>query len=136
MSADTREKVFQALKKHAPISIPDLSRKLNMLPPTVGWQIKQLHCARQVYVHSYSQQRSKTHTQIWAVGDRPDAIKGVATPDAVYDELDDRRTKRLTEEQIEAIDAAREQRRIQALSSQIKPFRDPMVWALFGGVAA
>lgn len=135
MNEETRERIFEALVKWAPISIPHLAQKLHMLPPTINWQVRQLHKAKRVYVHSFSQQKSKTHTRIWAVGNLPDAVKA-EVPEPEYDGVDDRRLNRLTEEQIESIEESREARRRQALLKEIKPFRDEMIWVLFGGVAA
>jgi hypothetical protein len=135
VSQQTRELIFEMLKKHAPISVPHLAQKLNMLPSTVGWQIQQLRAEKRAYVHSFSQERSKTHTRIWAVGDHPDASKD-GTVDPGFDDIDDKRHMRLSEEQIEAIDDARERKRRDELLKHIRPFRDPLVWALFGGATA
>lgn len=148
MSISTREFIFEALKRHAPISTPHLAQKLNMLPATVGWQIEKLHKENRVYVHSFSNQKSKTHTRIWAIGDHEDAQRNKKFDRHEFyfgDEYDEAEEKRrtealrkghITEEQIEAMNAAREEKRKKELAAQIQPFRDPMVWALFGGVAA
>lgn len=148
MTVSTREFIFEALKRHAPISSPQLAEKLNMIPATVGWQIEKLHSERRVYVQSYSKERSKTHTRIWAIGDHEDAKRGEKFDRHEFyfgDEYDRAEEKRraealkkgnITEEQIEAMIAAREEKRKKELAAQIQPFRDPMVWALFGGVAA
>jgi hypothetical protein len=148
MSTTTREFILEALKRYAPISTPHLAQKLNMLPATVGWQIEKLHTERRIYVHSYSQQKSKTHTRIWAIGDQEDAKRGEKFNRHEYyygDEYDQAEEKRraealkkghLTEEQIEAMNAAREEKRRKELAARIRPFRDEMIWALFGGQAA
>jgi predicted ArsR family transcriptional regulator len=142
VSKQTREKIFEAVRKHGPISIPHLAQKLNMLPPTINWQIQQLHAEKLVYVHSYSQQKSKTHTRIWAAGDQPDADRGKKFDRSEYyfgteyDDIDDKRTKTLSEEQIEAMDARREQKRREEILKHIKPFRDPMLFLTCGREAA
>lgn len=148
MTITTREFIFEALKRHAPISTPHLAQKLNMLPATVGWHIESMHKEHRVYIQSYSQQKSKTHTRIWAIGDHEDATRSKKFDRHEFyfgDEYDEAEEKRraealkrghITEEQIEAMNAAREEKRRRELAAQIKPFRDPMVWALFGGAAA
>lgn len=147
MSTETRDFIFAALKKYAPISTPDLSKKLNMLPATVGWQIQKLRDMKQVHVHGFSTARGKTHTRIWAVGDAPDAKRpekfdrneyyfGTAYDDeAETKQLVQAEKKGASQEQLEAMWEAADRKRRQALAAQIKPFRHWQDEALFGVAA-
>lgn len=144
----TRDLIFAALKRYEPISTPELAKKLNMLPATVGWQIQRLRESKLVRIHSFSEMRGKTHTRIWATGDKPDAPRPQKFDrqeyyyGSEYDEAEDRRLSdrlrkgTLSDEQLDAINAARDAKRKRELAALIQPFRDPMIWALFGGVAA
>lgn len=147
MSTETRDFIFAALKRYAPISSPHLAQKLGMIPATVGWQIEKLHSERRVYVHGFSDKRGKTHTRIWAVGDAPDAKRpekfdrneyyfGTAYDDeAETKQLAQAEKKGASQEQLEAMWEAADRKRREAIARQIVPFRDPLLFITAGRAA-
>lgn len=115
----SRALVFEGLKKHGPISGPDLAAKLGVEPGMVDWHLKMLRESHFAYVHSYSQELRKKHMRLWAVGNKPDEPRRFeADPD-----------------EDDAITIMCDTRRRQELIARIKPFRDPMLFLTAGRAA-
>jgi predicted ArsR family transcriptional regulator len=116
--------VLDLVEKQGPICTADLAKILGKTPGAVRFQINMLWHSnpKQIYLAGFTETVGQGRDgRMWAAGDQPDASKEVTFV----------QPKKTLEEVNEARELALRQKRL----SEIKPFRDPLVAALFGSRA-
>lgn len=138
-----REMVEAALKVYAPVTAPQLAEHMGLTQQGVWWHLKMLHDAKpkRAYVIGYRPQIERGRdVYVWAAGDCQDAKPEPKRRGPV----DRKRVEVLSivdrDEELERQEETRvtqaEERQRQKMLAEIKPFRDPLIWALFEGVSA
>jgi predicted ArsR family transcriptional regulator len=124
------EQVRDLIQKYGMISTPDLAKLVGLNENTVRDYVDVLHQEHRIYISEWREIRLKgCPTRLWSIGDQPDTPKpgegkAIVTVKETRAEMLDRISDELDE-------IARKKK-----TAQIQPFRDPLVWALFGGVEA
>lgn len=114
------ERMIDLLEEHDALTEIQLAEMLGVTANVVNQMVWTAHEHHKVHIagQTLSKRRNNYEVNLWGAGCKPDVLSPLM--------------QRRLHNRIKAAEKAG----IKLTASDVKPFRDPMVWALFGGAAA
>jgi hypothetical protein len=119
-SRERQEKMLDLLEDHGPITEIQLGEMLHVSANIVNQMVWLAHEQHRAHIagQTLSKIRRNYEVNLWGAGCKPDVLSPLM--------------QRRLHNRLKGIELAGSRK----IVSEIKPFRDPMVWALFGGATA
>lgn len=119
-SRERQEKMLDLLEEHGPLTEIQLGEKLHVSANVINQMVWTAHEQHKVHIagQTLSHHRRNYEVNLWGAGYKPDVLSPIM--------------QRRLANRFKGMQNAL----IKHVTQEIKPFRDPMVWALFGGASA